>query len=251
MSDIKNVYRFDNDGYYKGICPAQVINDETLLPPDCTETKPTLKDGYWSKWNGKKWENEKIPTSCAECIEKGLTCISNGRGQHNYEVKILLESLVSADPEHYKIVISSDFVEQIEEIPPKTLDEVKADKLAQLKAISQKYTVNDCGEMFLTSSLGYAINADKTAQDNIRGLIEGHEETDLIKYKFYDNTFKDVTIADLKIMLKECAQNGENLYTQKFLYQAQINSCTSIDEVNAIEIVFEMMDFSKSDSNSE
>lgn len=125
------------------------------------------------------------------------------------------------------------------------LNNAKAEKLAQLKAISQKYTVNDCDEMYITSSLGYAINADKTAQDNIRGLIEAHEETDLIKYKLYDNTFKDVTIADLKIMLKECAKNGENLYTQKFLYQAQINACTSIDEVNAIEIVFEMMDFSK------
>ena len=131
------------------------------------------------------------------------------------------------------------------------LNNAKADKLAQLKAISQKYTVNDCDEMFLTSSLGYAINADKTAQDNIRGLIEAHEETDLIKYKLYDNSFKDITIADLKIMLKECAQNGENLYTQKFLYQAQINACTSIEEVNAIEIVFEMMDFSKSDTETD
>lgn len=125
------------------------------------------------------------------------------------------------------------------------LNNAKTAKLAQLKAISQRYTINDCDEMYLTSSLGYAINADKTAQDNIRGLIEAHEETDLIKYKLYDNSFKDVTIADLKIMLKECAQNGENLYTQKFLYQSKINDCTSIDEVNAIEIVFEMMDFSK------
>ena len=63
MSDTKNVYRFGNDGYYKGVCLAQIVNDEILLPPDCTETKPTLKDGYWSKWNGSKWVNEKIPTS--------------------------------------------------------------------------------------------------------------------------------------------------------------------------------------------
>ena len=123
MSDTKNVCRFDNDGYYKGVCLAQIVNDEILLPPDCTEIKPTLKDGYWSKWNGKKWQNEKIPTTCAECIEKGLTCISNGQGQHNYEVKILLESLVQADSEHYKIVISDDFVEQIEEIPEPTEEE--------------------------------------------------------------------------------------------------------------------------------
>lgn len=126
------------------------------------------------------------------------------------------------------------------------LEQAKATKLNELKDLVQKYTVNDYDEMYITSSLGYAINADKTAQDNIRGLIEGHDESDLITYKLYDNTFKeDVTIADLKVLLKECAQNGENLYTQKFKYIAQINACTSVEEVNAIDLVFEMMDFTK------
>lgn len=104
--------------------------------------------------------------------------------------------------------------------------------------------------MHITSSLGYTINADKTAQDNIRGLIEAHGESDIIKYKIYDNSFKEVTIADLKIMLKECAKNGENLYTQKFLYQEKIKACTSVEELNAIKFVFNMMDFSKSESEN-
>lgn len=126
------------------------------------------------------------------------------------------------------------------------LTQAKTAKLKELKDLVQKYTVNDCDEMYITSSLGYAVNADKTAQDNIRGLIEGHDESDLITYKLYDNTFKDnVTIADLKVLLKECALNGENLYTQKFKYIAQINACTSVEEVNAIDLVFEMMDFTK------
>ena len=123
MANTKTVYRFDSAGYYIGTSLAQFVGDSLLLPHDCTETKPNLKNDYWSKWNGSKWINEKIPTSCAECIEKGLTCISNGQGQHNYQVKILLESLVAADSEHYKIVVSSDFVEQIEEIPAPTPEE--------------------------------------------------------------------------------------------------------------------------------
>ena len=120
MSDTKNVYRFDNNGYYKGVCLAQIVNDEILLPPDCTETKPTLKDGYWSKWNGKKWENEKIPTTCADAIENNLTCISNSPNAHDLEVKAILEALVASDSKNYKIVVSDSFVMSIEEIPEPT-----------------------------------------------------------------------------------------------------------------------------------
>lgn len=127
----------------------------------------------------------------------------------------------------------------------KSLSELKSDKLAELTAITSKYTINNCGEMHITSSLGYTINADKTAQDNIRGLIEAHGESDIIKYKIYDNSFKEVTIADLKIMLKECAKNGENLYTQKFLYQEKIKACKTIKELEKITFDFVMLDFSK------
>ena len=123
MSDTKNVYRFDNNGYYKGVCLAQIVNDEMLLPPDCTETKPTFKDGYWSKWNGKKWENEKIPNTCAECIEQEFTCISNSPDRHEQEKKAVIESLVNADSENYKTVINDSFVMSIEEIPEPTEEE--------------------------------------------------------------------------------------------------------------------------------
>lgn len=133
----------------------------------------------------------------------------------------------------------------------KTLSELKAEKLAELTAITSKFTVNDCGEMHITSSLGYTINADKTAQDNIRGLIEAHGESDIIKYKIYDNSFKEVTIADLKIMLKECAKNGENLYTQKFLYQEKIKACKTIKELEKITFDFVMLDFTQTMSIKE
>ena len=238
-------FLYDSDGYYLGNSNIETENSTTI--------EPTLKDGYWSRFNGKKWTTEKIAESAADLdgvIIPDIALEGVSASNHDKELYSLFErylddsSYIVKDAENktltFKVLTDEDL-----------LQKAKSSKLEELKIISQKFTVNNCEEMYLTSSLGYAINADKTAQDNIRGLIEAHEETDLIKYKLYDNTFKDVTIADLKIMLKECAQNGENLYTQKFLYQAKINACTSIEEVNAIEIAFEMMDFSKSDTETD
>ena len=152
MSNTQTVYRFDSAGYYIGTSLAQFVGDNLLLPNDCTETEPKLKDGYWSKWNGSKWTNEKIPTSCAECIEKNLTCISNGSGQHNYEVKSLFESLVAADSEHYKIVVSSDFVEQIEEIPAPTPEE-QEQKESEEKELALQAAIEELGKEMAKADL--------------------------------------------------------------------------------------------------
>ena len=128
MANTKTVYRFDNAGYYIGTSLAQFLNNELLLPSDCTKEKPTFKGGYWSKFNGKKWELEKIPASCAECIEQEFTCISNSPDRHEQEKKAVIESLVNADSENYKTVVSDDFVMLVEEIPEPTEEEKELER---------------------------------------------------------------------------------------------------------------------------
>lgn len=140
MSNTKNVYRFDSEGYYIGISLAQYDCQDLLLPPDCTETKPALKDGNWYKWTGKSWSNVKIPTTCADAIDQNLTCISNGPGLHNLQVKAVIETLVANESENYRTVVSSDFVLSIEEIPEPTeeekeLEEERAKEAAAKAAI--------------------------------------------------------------------------------------------------------------------
>lgn len=125
-------YQFDSNGYYLNETLVQKMGDDYLVPPDSTMSEPTFKAGYWAKWNGSKWVNEKIPTTCADAIKKGLSCISNGQGKHNYEVKTLLESLVAADSENYRTVVSDKFVMAIEEIPEPT-EEEKQQKEAEAK----------------------------------------------------------------------------------------------------------------------
>ena len=128
MSNTAIAYQFDGQGYYLSETLVQKMGDDYLIPSDTTMTKPTFKDGYWTKWNGKKWILDKIPSTCAEVIERKMTCISNGPGKHNQEVKAVMESLVESDKEHYKTVVSDDFVMTIEEIPEPTEEEKELER---------------------------------------------------------------------------------------------------------------------------
>ena len=57
----------------------------------------------------------------------------------------MLESFVAADSEHYKIVISSDFVEQIEEIPAPTPEE-QEQKESEEKELALQAAIEELGK---------------------------------------------------------------------------------------------------------
>ena len=127
------------------------------------------------------------------------------------------------------------------EKPESTLEELKARKLAEISAEAHKYSQYECENMYLTSSKGFKINADRKAQDNLKGLI-GIGLT--CKFKDYDNEFHpETTVEDLNVMLLECYQNGALMYQKKFDYEAQVANAQSKDDLN-FDVVFEMADFS-------
>ena len=123
----------------------------------------------------------------------------------------------------------------------KSLEVAKQQKLAQLKQESEKYSAYECETMFVTSSLGFKINADHKSQDNIRGLIALNTPT---AFKDFDNQFHQVSVDDLNTMLNECYANGASLYQQKFNMELQISQLQDVEEVDNYPIVFTMADFS-------
>lgn len=126
------------------------------------------------------------------------------------------------------------------------LNNAKTAKLAELDSITSQFDSYKCDSMFVTSSVGgYRFNADIRSQTNLQGLISVLDDSQTTLYKDYDNEFRTLNKEQMQTIFNECILNGQNFYATKWKYQAQINACTSIDEVNAIEIVFEMMDFSK------
>ena len=129
------------------------------------------------------------------------------------------------------------------EKPESTIEELKVKKLAEISAEAHKYSQYECEEMYLTSSKGFRINADRKAQDNLKGLI-GIGLT--CKFKDYDNEFHPgITVEDLNVMLHECYANGAMLYQQKFEYEDRVANAKSREELY-FDVVFDMADFSQS-----
>ena len=127
------------------------------------------------------------------------------------------------------------------EKPESTIEELKAKKLAEISAEAHKYSQYECGEMYLTSSKGFRINADGRAQDNIKGLIALGVTC---RFKDYDNEFHPgTTVEDLNLMLLECYQNGASLYQQKFEYESRVDAAKSAEDLY-FDVTFSMADFS-------
>lgn len=130
----------------------------------------------------------------------------------------------------------------------KTLEELKAEKLEALTAYAGQFDQYKCDDMYVTSSIGgYKFNADIRSQTNMQGLIDVLADDATTLYKDYNNEFRAMTKADLATLKSECLQNGQYLYQQKWTLQTKINACTSKEELDAIEIKFEMLEFNHAD----
>ena len=127
--------------------------------------------------------------------------------------------------------------------PEKTLEELKEKKLDELTAAGHQFDnqlVNE--DMIINSSLGFKANADLRSQNNINGLIAANKEP--VAYVDSQNAVHTLTLAQLNTLLAECIENGQYLYQQKWAYRAQINACTTKEELAAITFEFKMKDFS-------
>lgn len=141
------------------------------------------------------------------------------------------------------------------------LDRKKSLKLYELSQKAQEFEQNVNKNMWFISSVfvetevqkddettetvkeHLVINGDRRTRSNIQDLIT-YQPTDNVIYRDYENVERTLTKDELKIILKEHVVNGQMLYNQKWEYEAKINACTTVDELNKIEINFIMQDFS-------
>lgn len=106
------------------------------MPENATQTMPDdekLKD-YFAKLNkdSEIWLYEKKPTSAADFI--GLQISHKSQTEHDREMRKLLQDLVKADSEHYKVVRGSKdegLWWGVEKIPEKTQDEKDLEEAKQ------------------------------------------------------------------------------------------------------------------------
>ena len=141
----------------------------------------------------------------------------------------------------YKLWAIKDTLDIQEYVEPvKTLEEIKQELLQRIDSEADKFEQNKCESMYVTSSLGFRVNADRRSLQNIDNLIFLNEPT---LYKDYDNQFHQLSVSDLNTLRYEISRNGANLYTQKFLMQQTVLGGT-LETLEDFEVQFSMMDFS-------
>lgn len=145
-TQLQTAYRFDKYSYYRG--EDKVMADEAgnlFLPDDDTMIAPELKEGYWSKFDkaGNKWVEEKIPATCQEVIDAGLSVVSNSSEPHDRELIDLFARLVEAEKDVYRLHTEPDtLVQTIEKIPEPTPEEKERQEQEKQKAELDRQTAD-------------------------------------------------------------------------------------------------------------
>lgn len=94
------------------------------------------------------------------------------------------------------------------------------------------------------SSLGFTVDANSTANENINGLLITIGDG-TVQFCDYYNEFHELNKAQLETLQSEIIQNGQSLYAQKWQYRTAIENCTDNDHLDAAvaSVEFTYMDF--------
>lgn len=118
-----------------------------------------------------------------------------------------------------------------------TLKELKAKKLRDL---DRAFYVWRSTQATLVSSLGFEADADERAMIDVSGLFALGAPAVFMDAK---NVPHELTADQIKVLHKEIIQSGNKAYETKWALRNAINSCQSVEELEAVELKFEPVSF--------
>lgn len=247
------VYLFDEDGYFRYAKEAQrspnlATPDKFLIPVRSTQVKPEIPEGYDGRWDGEKWNYEKLPTSAADFV--GVKVSHKSQTEHSRLMRKLLQDFVKEDSENYRIVRGSKedgLWWSVEKIPEKTIDEVRAEKLSELDSAFMSWYED---KATVTTSLGFVADSDARAMMDVNGLVttleaQPVESRSSVAFRDANNQTHLLSLEQLKTVQVEIIQNGQSAYRQKWALRTAIEAAQTKEDLEAIEITFTAEDFSK------
>lgn len=118
-----------------------------------------------------------------------------------------------------------------------TLKELKAKKLRDLDRAFYEWRSK---QAVLVSSLGFEADADERAMIDVSGLVALGAPAVFMDAK---NVPHELTADQIKVLHKEIIQSGNKAYETKWALRNAINSCQSVEELEAVELKFEPVSF--------
>ena len=182
-----------------------------LLPANATFEKPNLQDGFASVFNGTQWEN-----------------IEDNRGKEYW----LPEDKYGA-PAHEMKELGPLPEGATLTVPERTLDEVKAAKIADLKA------ERDSKEVEPITYQGYSFDYDSKARERISAAIvaldvRGADAS--IDWTTADNADARVTANDLRMVIASVAKRSNALHVAYRAAKEKVEAATTVADVEAVTL---------------
>lgn len=215
---MKKIYYFDenneftSEGFtYIDPLESQLKDaDVYLLPPSATfEAPPAKSEGYAIVWSGEEWQ-----------------LIPDYRG---------VEYWLPDDTYH-------DFAHVMRELgelpegailtrPERSLDEVKASKIQELK--NYRNTEEESPILYK----GKLWDFDSKSRDRINAAATALEVNNIesIEWTANDDTSMVLTVHDLKSIVSNAALRGDALHSKYRTLRDTANAATSIEEINAVQ----------------
>ena len=117
---------------------------------------------------------------------------------------------------------------------PPTLDEVKAAKLADIKAAFAAAEADG----FVESSLGFRADATRRSIGDIEGLIDLVSSGALptpVTFRDYDNAYHSLTLDQLNTLRLEAKGRGPLLYARKWELEAAVDAAETVEAVQGVD----------------
>lgn len=181
-----------------------------LLPANATFEKPNLQEGFASVFNG-KWEN-----------------IEDNRGKEYW-----LDTDTFGTPAKTMKELGAFPTNAVFTAPAKTLDELKADKILELKS------TRDTLETEPIEYNGNRYDYDDKARERINAAIialdvQGADAS--IGWTTADNADVKVTANDLRMIIVAVAQRSNALHVAYRAAKDKVETATTVAEVDAIKL---------------
>lgn len=246
------IFYFDEENFFAYEGKAQKIGNDILMPENATQKSPdmSLLQEKFAKWNeeSQNWDYIEKPKTAKDFL--GVQVSHKSQTPHNQELRQLVQTLVNEDPEHFRVIRGSEdegLWWGVEEIPEKTIEEVRAAKLSELDSAFMSWYED---KATVTTSLGFVADSDARAMMDVNGLVttleaQPAETRASVAFMDANNEAHLLSLEQLKTVQVEIIQNGQSAYQQKWALRTAIESAQSKEELDAIEVVFTAEDFSK------
>lgn len=246
MTTFKNLPYTDVDGYYEGLCT--VMEGEGIGLPDHVVDVAAPEDPghYFYKLNTDRagWVPEKKPTSASECVAVGAVSHTS-QTERCAALRELFQKLTEGSTE-YHVKRGQDLSWAVEQIPEKTVEEVRTEKTSELDAAFKSWYTDGAT---MKSSLGFDADSDFRAMQDVNGLVTAAEaqvtfDTDgTLVFMDANNQGHAVTLDQLKVLQLEIINSGNLAYQQKWKIRDAIAKAKTKEELEAITIKFTPADF--------